>query len=47
MFDLVMLSVGKLESPPIEQASLVMTFYFVILASFITTGTRNLPGYPS
>ena len=38
---------GKLQRPPIEQASLVMSFYFVVLASFIRTATRNSPGYPS
>ena len=38
---------GKLERPPIEQASLVMLFCFVVLASFTMTATRNSPGYPS
>ena len=33
---------GELESPPNEQAS-----YFVVLASFIMTATRNSPEYPS
>ena len=41
MFDLEML-----ERSPIEQASIVMRFYFVVLASFIMTATRNSHGYP-
>ena len=39
---------GKLESLWIEQASIVMWFYSVVLASFNMTATRrNSPGYPS
>ena len=39
---------GKLESPPIEQASLVVVcFYFVAPASSIMIPTRNSPGYPN
>ena len=39
-------NVGKLQIPAIGQASIVMWFYFVVLASFIVTETRNSPGYP-
>ena len=45
MFDLE--NAGKLQSPPIEQASIVIRLYFVVLVSFIMTAIRNSAGYPN